>query len=278
MSDKLQKVLAQQGIGSRREMERWIEAGRVKVNGQLASIGDRVTKEDRISVDGRVLKRVESSRRVIVYNKPLGEVCTRSDPEGRPTVFDRLPPLSGERWIAVGRLDINTTGVLIFTTDGELAQRLMHPSSNVDREYLVRVHGNVDEGMLQRLKDGVMLEDGEARFTDIQKRKGREEENTSTNHWFYVVLSEGKNREVRRLWESQDVQVNRLKRVRYGCVFLTSKITEGRWQELDQKEVNEVSALVDLKPVLQPKKNHKDMVKLKRLKGKKVIKRSRFKK
>lgn len=268
--EKLQKVLAQQGLGSRREIERWITAGRISVNGQKATLGDRVTSRDKISVDGRSIRRQESTRRVLVYNKPVGEVCTRSDPEGRPTVFDRLPKLRGERWITVGRLDINTSGLLLFTTDGELANRLMHPSSGIDREYLVRVHGIVTDENIENLKKGVELEDGFAKFTDIQKRDKEDDEEKTLNRWFYVVLMEGRNREVRRLWESQDLQVSRLKRVRYGCAFLNSKISEGRYLEMNQKEVNELSALVNLEPKRLPKQQPKDVQKARRLNNKKL--------
>jgi 23S rRNA pseudouridine2605 synthase len=241
MDEKLQKVLAHSGVGSRREMERWIEAGRIKVNNELATLGDRVSAADDIQVDGKPLKRDTSkkTRRILIYNKPDGEVCTRNDPEGRQTVFDRLPKLKGERWIAVGRLDINTSGLLIFTTDGELANKLMHPStSNIDREYAVRIAGNVDDAMIKRLKTGVALEDGMAKFTDVKYFSGE-----GFNQWYHVVLMEGRNREVRRLWESQEVQVSRLKRVRYGCVFLSSRLATGKWQELNQKEANELADL-----------------------------------
>jgi 23S rRNA pseudouridine2605 synthase len=243
---KLHKILAEMGLGSRREIERWIREGRVKVNQSLAVLGQRVTRNDQIAVDGQELVREQAySRRVLVYNKPEGEVCTRKDPEGRPTVFDRLPKLKGERWIAVGRLDINTSGLLLFTTDGELAHRLMHPSTQtVDREYAVRVAGEVTDEVIARLKKGVMLEDGMARFTDIQYFDG-----DGYNKWYHVVLMEGRNREVRRLWESQGITVSRLKRVRYGCAFLPKGVAVGTWQEMRQKEVDQVAALVDLPSV-----------------------------
>ena len=220
--EKLQKVLARIGLASRRDIEAWITEGRVKVNGVAATLGQRVDRHDAISVDGRLLKREEETeavRRVLIYNKPDGEVCTRDDPEGRPTVFERLPRLRAGRWINIGRLDINTTGLLLFTTDGELANRLMHPSYEMDREYAVR--GEVTEEMLENLKNGVMLEDGPAKFTDIQEAPGGE----GFNHWYHCVVMEGRNREVRRLWESQGVVVSRLKRVRFGPVFLTSDLT-----------------------------------------------------
>jgi len=242
--EKLQKVLARSGFGSRREMERWIESGRITLNDQPATLGDRVTAEDRVSVDGKAVELTFSAtaeRRVLVYNKPLGEVCTRHDPEGRPTVFDNLPPLKQGRWVAIGRLDINTTGLLIFTTDGELANRMMHPSMQIDREYAVRVLGDVDDAMLELLKQGVLLEDGMARFTDVRYFDGE-----GANKWYHCVVMEGRNREVRRLWESQGLQVNRLKRVRFGPVFLPSDIKVGTWRELTPKEVDQLSKELEL--------------------------------
>ena len=242
--EKLQKVLARSGFGSRREMERWIESGRITLNDQPATLGDRVTAEDRVSVDGKAVELTFSAtaeRRVLVYNKPLGEVCTRHDPEGRPTVFDNLPPLKQGRWVAIGRLDINTTGLLIFTTDGELANRMMHPSMQIDREYAVRVLGDVDDAMLERLKQGVLLEDGMARFTDVRYFDGE-----GANKWYHCVVMEGRNREVRRLWESQGLLVNRLKRVRFGPVFLPSDIKVGTWRELTPKEVDQLSKELEL--------------------------------
>ena len=245
MSEKLQKILAQAGVGSRREMERWIEQGRVKLNGEIAKLGERAESKDEIMVDGvKVDHNAKKARRVLVYNKPEGEVCTRVDPEGRPTVFDNLPKLKGERWIAVGRLDINTSGLLLFTTDGELANKLMHPSTNtVDREYAVRVAGDVTDEVIENLKKGVLLEDGMAKFTDVQFFDG-----DGFNQWYHVCIMEGRNREVRRLWESQEMKVSRLKRVRYGCIFLPKKVSAGKWIELGQKETNDLSGLVGLDP------------------------------
>lgn len=251
MSEKLQKVLAQAGIGSRREVEAWIAEGRIKVNGEVATLGLRISGEETVQVDGRIVKlpEIQESRRVLLYNKPLGEVCTRSDPEGRPTVFDKLPKLSNERWVVVGRLDINTSGLLLFTTDGELANKLMHPSSqSVDREYAVRVAGEVTEDMMKRLKEGVLLEDGMAKFSDIKFFNG-----DGYNRWYHVVIMEGRNREVRRLFESQELTVSRLKRVRYGCIFLPKSVPVGTWTELGQKDVDQLADLVGLpsKPVRQ---------------------------
>lgn len=242
--EKLQKVLARAGLGSRREMERWIEAGRVAVNGKPAHLGDRVQPRDRVAVDGRALEIAPAQEaRCILYHKPQGEVCSRSDPEGRRTVYEHLPNLKAGRWISIGRLDFNTSGLLLFTTDGELANALMHPSSNIEREYMVRVMGDVQDEMLQRMLEGVMLEDGIARFTDIQQiGKG------GINTWFCVVLMEGRNREVRRLWESQGLTVSRLKRVRYGEVFIPSKVKQGQWVELERPEVKSLYRMASLAP------------------------------
>ena len=203
MKERIHKVLARAGVGSRRAIEKLISENRVQVNGKLAKLGDALGRSDSVRVDGKPVK-VETAftqyRRVIAYHKPEGEVCTASDPEGRPTVFDRLPEPGQGRWIMVGRLDVNTAGLLLFTTDGELAHRLMHPSSGVDREYAVRVKGQVDDDMIARLKAGVELEDGVAKFTDIQKSVS---EGDGSNQWYYCVLMEGRHREARRLWESQ---------------------------------------------------------------------------
>ena len=265
--EKLQKVLARIGVGSRRDVESWISQGRIKVNGKDATLGLRVDLHDAISIDGKVIKReeaAESVRRVIMYNKPDGEICTRDDPEGRPTVFDKLPRPKEGRWINIGRLDINTTGLLMFTTDGELANRLMHPSYEMDREYAVRVRGEVDDEMIERLKAGVVLEDGPARFTDIKQAPGGE----GFNHWYHCVVMEGRNREVRRLWESQGLVVSRLKRVRFGPVFLNSDLPMGRWREMSQYEIDILSAEVGLKPVALPEMNAKSKDKLERMQRK----------
>ncbi|NVK12483.1 MAG: rRNA pseudouridine synthase [Gammaproteobacteria bacterium] len=242
--EKIQKLLAANGVASRREAERLIAAGRVLVDGQPAHIGQRLSGKEKIEVDGKRVRVEElDRRRVIVYHKREGEVCTRSDPEGRPTVFDNLPSMRGERLISVGRLDINTSGLLLFTNDGELANRLMHPRYNMDREYAVRIHGDVTDEMIERLKEGVWLEDGMAKFTDVRAANN---DTDRTNHWFYVALLEGRNREVRRLWESQGVEVSRLKRVRYGPVFIPSHLTQGSWLELPPKDVSVLLREVEL--------------------------------
>ncbi|MBB3230242.1 23S rRNA pseudouridine(2605) synthase RluB [Halomonas stenophila] len=245
-TEKLQKVLARAGLGSRREMEAAIADGRVKVNGQVATLGDRIESRDRVALDDRpVTLRAadEVPRRVIMYNKPEGELCTRKDPEGRRTVFDRLPRLKGERWIAIGRLDINTSGLLLFTTDGELANRLMHPSTQIEREYAVRVMGEVKPEQLKAMVEGVMLDDGPARFTDVQEFGGE-----GINTWFHVVIMEGRNREVRRLWESQGLTVSRLKRVRYGNIFLDKRAKASEWVELSQDEIDDLAEMAGLSP------------------------------
>ena len=248
--EKLQKVLARMGVGSRRDVEEWIAQGRIKVNGVDATLGQRIGYKDAIALDGRLLRREEDEvvRRVLIYNKPEGEVCTRSDPEGRPTVFDRLPRPKSGRWINIGRLDINTTGLLMFTTDGELANRLMHPSYEMDREDAVRGRGEVTDEMLENLKNGVVLEDGPARFTDVKEAP----QGDCFNRWFHCVVMEGRNREVRRLWESQGLVVSRLKRVRFGPVFLTADMSVGRWREMDQVEVDILAGEVGLRPMALP--------------------------
>ena len=241
MSEKLQKVLAARGLGSRREMESWIAAGRVSVNGRTATLGDRVESGDQLAVDGRPLARRRATHRHILYNKPAGQVCSRDDPEHSDSVFDHLPPLKGQRWISVGRLDIATTGLLLFTTDGELANGLMHPSRQVEREYACRILGDVNEDVVIRLLTGVELDGVTCRFTDLQPGRGG-----GANNWYYVVLMQGRNREVRRLWESQGLQVSRLKRVRYGNVFIPSATRAGRYKDLTKQEVRSLYELASI--------------------------------
>jgi len=248
--EKLQKVLARAGLGSRREMEKVIAEGAVTVNGEIALLGDRVNDADAIEVNGHRIRntaKADQDLRVILYNKPEGQICSKSDPEGRPTVYENLPRLTNGRWVSVGRLDFNTSGLLLFTNNGELANTLMHPSSNIDREYLVRIQGEVDDDMLKRLRAGVELDDGVAKFTDI--KAGSSE---GSNWWFYCVVMEGRNREVRRLWESQGVRVSRLKRVRYGNIFIPSHVRVGQWIELDEKEMADLHLTVGLEA---PRKN-----------------------
>lgn len=241
-SEKLQKILAQAGMGSRREMEVQISEGRVRLNGEVAKLGDRALPNDRITLNNQLVRRELSKPKlkVLLYHKPDTQVCTNKDEEGRETVFASLPMLRSGRWIMVGRLDLNTTGLLLFTTDGELANRLMHPKYEIQREYAVRVFGKVDKFMLDRLKNGVMLEDGEAKFDDIQLSGG-----DGSNVWYHVVLHEGKNKEVRRLWESQGVTVSRLTRVRYGELTLPPYLKPGRWKELEGPDLVNLLKMVD---------------------------------
>lgn len=220
-------------------MEEWIDAGRVSVNGSIAKLGDRIEDGDDLRVDGRLIPfqtEEESIRRVVLYYKPEGEVCTRTDPQGRPTVFDQLPTLKEQRWVAIGRLDINSQGLMLFTTDGDLANRLMHPSSRIEREYAVRVHGEVTPEIIEQLKTGVLLMDGEARFDEVIDGGGE-----GTNHWYHVILREGRKREVRRMWESQGVQVSRLIRVRYGTIQLPRNLKAGRYVELDKEMIDQLA-------------------------------------
>jgi len=249
MSEKLQKVLARAGVASRRASEVLIADGKVIVNGRTATLGDRVSPSDRIVVDGQPVsqeKLIQQACQIILYHKKEGEICTRNDPEKRPTVFKNLPKLKKGNWIAVGRLDINTSGLMVFTTDGELANRLMHPSSEIEREYAARCFGRVDEEVAQRLLAGVMLEDGIAKFDKIMDSGGE-----GSNHWYHVVLKEGRNREVRRLWESQGVAVSRLVRVRFGDIWLERSLRPGKAIELDEKETNRIRAVVGLAPVAE---------------------------
>ncbi len=242
--ERLQKVLANAGLGSRREIEGWIAAGRLQVNGRPAQLGERIGSGDRVALDGRWLRlgeRLATRRRLILYNKPEGEVVTRHDPEGRPTVFDRLPRLGKGRWIAVGRLDVNTSGLLLLTTDGELANRLMHPSREIEREYAVRVMGEVIPEDLQRLTAGVELEDGPARFVSVREAGG-----VGVNRWYAVVLREGRKREVRRLWEAIGYRVSRLIRLRFGNVSLGPRLFAGHWRDLEDQERQGLLALAGL--------------------------------
>jgi 23S rRNA pseudouridine2605 synthase len=232
--EKIQKVLAREGLGSRREIEGWLAAGRIQVNGRLAKLGDRVMRKDHMTVDSRPVERASSAEQtaeIIVYHKPPGQLVTRSDPKGRPTVFTNLPPLTTGRWIAIGRLDYQTAGLLLLTTDGTLANQLMHPSGHMAREYAVRVFGEVTEPMLAQLVRGQQFEDGFARFEEVVDSGG-----TGINHWYHVVIMSGQNRIVRRLWESVGLKVSRLKRVRFGPIFLPKRLAPGGHAVLTEGE------------------------------------------
>ena len=237
-------MLAAAGFGSRREIEGWIVAGRLSVNDQVARLGARITHADRVALDGRPLRLERAApeqRRVILYHKPEGELTTRRDPEGRPTVFEALPRLRRGRWINIGRLDFNTSGLLLFTNDGELANRLMHPSHEIEREYAVRVLGKVSNEQLSALTRGVQLEDGPAKFDVIRDAGGE-----GANHWYHVTLREGRKREVRRLWEAVGATVSRLIRVRYGSIALPRQLPRGGWRQATDAELQ---ALLELSGV-----------------------------
>jgi 23S rRNA pseudouridine2605 synthase len=247
--ERLQKVLARLGLASRREIEEWIRNGRVTINGQYAKLGDRYKSGDRITANGRALNLeagLQEPTRVLIYHKPTGEVVTRRDPEGRPVIFAQLPRPSRGRWISIGRLDINTQGLLLVTTNGELANRLMHPSHEIEREYAVRVLGRIDDPMLDRLAKGVELDDGVANFARIVSAGG-----DGANQWFRVTLKEGRNRIVRRLWESQGVQVSRLMRIRFAHIELPPRLRAKTFMELPQDEVNRLLEFVGLQPEVE---------------------------
>lgn len=242
--ERLQKLLSKAGLGSRRMIEERVLRGEIEIDGRPATIGATLGDGQTVRLDGRefVVRAVtHEGPRVLCYNKPEGEVTTTIDPEGRPTVFDRLPRLKGARWIVVGRLDINTAGLLLFTTDGELANRLMHPSREIEREYLVRVHGDVADETLQRLQAGVELDDGPAHFEAIESLGGE-----GSNQWFKVIIREGRQREVRRLWEAVGAEVSRLKRVRYGVIELGKDLKRGWYRELEADEIAQLLESVEL--------------------------------
>lgn len=234
MSERLHKMLAQAGVGSRREMEELIRTGKVTVNGQVAEIGAQVEEEDVVKVNGRIVRFQRASKlpRVLLYHKPEGEIVSRDDPEKRESVFDVLPQVRGGKWIAVGRLDFNTGGLLIFTTSGELANHLMHPRFEVEREYAIRVRGELTPDQLQQLRDGIEMEDGTAKFESLVDQGGE-----GSNHWYRGVLKEGRNREVRRLFEHMGLTVSRLMRVRFGILSLPPRVKRGRWLELEPEQV-----------------------------------------
>lgn len=277
-TEKLQKIIANAGHGSRREIEAMIQAERISVDGKIASLGDRVdvNKNPKIRIDGHLITINNKKKlpcRVLAYYKPEGELCTRKDPEGRPTVFNRLPYIKDARWIAIGRLDINTSGLLLFTTDGELANRLMHPRHEIEREYAVRVFGVVDETKIKQLKKGVQLEDGVAAFKKIIHSGGE-----GMNQWYNVTLSEGRNREVRRLWEAVDVKVSRLLRTRYGDIYLPKGLPRGGWIELNAESINFLRKTVGFPPIMQEKQSdYRHRERLKTGKIRRAVQRSQQK-
>ncbi len=245
-TERIQKALARQGLGSRRQLESWISEGKISLNGVTASIGAAVKAGDVVMFNGRrviIKEQTATLPKVIAYHKPVGEVCSRNDPEGRATIFDNLPKLKQSRWISIGRLDLNTAGLLLLTDNGELANRLMHPSHQIAREYAVRTLGRASDEALKKLTHGVKLDDGMARFEDIVDT---DPDAQAVNHWYHVVLMEGRNREVRRMWEAVGLQVSRLMRVRYGNIVLQKGHKQGRVKEVPAKKIIELAALVDL--------------------------------
>lgn len=248
-TQKLHKVLAQAGFGSRRLMESWIASGRVKVNGTVATIGTRVSPHDTIRVGRRIVRRQAGARppRVVLYHKPEGEIVSRADPEARASVFERLPQVHGGRWVAVGRLDYNTGGLLLFTTSGELANRMMHPRYGLEREYAVRTLGQLNAGQIARLTHGIALDGDPARFINVEDAGGE-----GANHWYRIVVAEGRNRLVRRMLAALGVTVSRLMRVRFGSVRLPPRLKRGRWTELDVADVNALLAELELRRTATP--------------------------
>ena len=250
--ERIQKALARQGLGSRRQIEGWIKEGLITLNGNVVELGQQVEVGDVVMHGGRKIIIREADQtlpRVIAYHKPEGEVCTRNDPEGRPTIFDKLPGLKHSRWVAVGRLDINTSGLILITDSGDLANKLMHPSSQLQREYAVRIMGAATKDQLKKLTHGVKLEDGPARFEEIVETSANDElsdQPASLNRWYHVVLMEGRNREVRRMWEAVGLKVSRLMRVRYGSVVMTKSHRPGKQRELDPKEIRELAELAGI--------------------------------
>ncbi len=252
--EKLQKILARAGFGSRRSVETMITDGQVKVNGRVAQLGDRATLSDKIKVNDHLVKqqRLEQQpTQVILYNKPEGKVCTRKDEKGRDTIYSQLPRIFNGRWISIGRLDLNTSGLLILTNNGELANRMMHPSYEMEREYTVRVFGEVSDDIIKQVTKGVELEDGKARFNRVRKMQAVGEEE-SINNWYRVIIKEGRYREVRRIWEAVGVQVSRLHRVRYGEFSLPRGLRKGKTQELTWRQINQLLKSVGLSEEARP--------------------------
>ncbi|MFV2057419.1 MAG: 23S rRNA pseudouridine(2605) synthase RluB [Thiohalomonadales bacterium] len=246
--ERIQKVMAQAGVGSRRQIETWIKEGRITVDGKAAEIGQLITREQRFTLDGKPLRlRGKAPTRVLILNKPEGTICSRKDPEHSKTVFDLLPRTKHDRWVLLGRLDINTSGLLLVTNNGELANRLMHPSSEIEREYAVRVLGEATDEQVLQLLEGIELEDGLASFLSVSESEG-----TGSNRWYHVVLKEGRNREVRRLWEAVGLKVSRLIRIRYGMIALP-RLLRGQHKELPEKQVTALMQSVGMRNTLEKK-------------------------
>ena len=240
MSERIQKFLANQGVASRREIERWIQAGEILVDGKLCTLGQSISGNEKIEIRGELINlKTKIHGRVILYHKPCGEIVSRLDPENRPTVFENLPHLKSGRWVSVGRLDVNTSGLLLFTTDGELANKLMHPRNQIEREYRVRVQGKISNEILTNIQKGVVLEDGVAKLKLLEVQEGK-----GANTWCRVVLNEGRNREVRRIWESQNLRVSRLIRTRFGSIELPRELRRGKFIDLTPGQFRNLQKLV----------------------------------
>ena len=257
--ERIQKVLAEAGHGSRREIEEWVVAGRVSVNGEPSFLGQKIGPGDRVKVNGKLIslrfaqEQKKRGPRVLVYHKPEGEIVSKDDPEGRPSVFDRLPAINKGRWIAIGRLDFNTSGLLLFTDNGDLANRMMHPRYEIEREYAVRLLGELTEEQIKQLTDGITLEDGPAKFASLVDRGGE-----GSNHWYHVTLSEGRNREVRRMFEAIGLTVSRLMRVRYGKVELPSRLKRGMYEEMSPDQVALLTGVPQEKRQISPEEKRRN--------------------